>query len=369
MGILAVPAAKVLPAFALDNQSPSVFKASSTLHFHRQGVVRMRPWKPKKHNLKGSYFRGSSTVDFHLLCGIRTKYGFITLLSSHRHGGRPFLAGLTEAFKGTQEDGQERGGFLGRSLKRVSSSIGRDDSPQERLKERSLVAREESPKSNPENVSLLTFDHVENGDELMYRNVESSNSTTSMKDWLMAAAQKQAGKLKGVVSNTSWTNYISSVDASPGTPLLPFVGNSLLGLGSIIVLSVALVAWWRKFRHAIRDFRFKNSEVTRPPSTEALRTAQAAVAAPIALSLLLQSDLKKKESAEWLNMVLGKVWNLYRRKLESAFVDAIQPVIDEIPEKPSYVQRVELKQLFLGDDPVTLRTIERRTSRRANDLQ
>jgi hypothetical protein len=126
------------------------------------------------------------------------------------------------------------------------------------------------------------------------------------------------------------------------------------------------LGWWRKLQSGSRA---SGTLQTNPQASEELQSAQAAVAAPVALSLLLQRDLKKKESAEWLNMVLGKIWNLYRLTLEGWLVELLQPLIDEIPEKPPLVQRVKITQFFLGDDPVTVRSIERRTSRRANDLQ
>ena len=67
-------------------------------------------------------------------------------------------------------------------------------------------------------------------------------------------------------------------------------------------------------------------------------------------------------------MVLVKVMKVYRRRLETYFVGALQPLIDDL-KKPQTVQRVRLASFFLGDEPITVRSIERRTSRRANDLQ
>ena len=43
-------------------------------------------------------------------------------------------------------------------------------------------------------------------------------------------------------------------------------------------------------------------------------------------------------------------------------------VIDDL-KKPDYVERVEIKQFSLGDEPLSVRNVERRTSRRVNDLQ
>ncbi|KAH9323678.1 hypothetical protein KI387_018317, partial [Taxus chinensis] len=89
---------------------------------------------------------------------------------------------------------------------------------------------------------------------------------------------------------------------------------------------------------------------------------------PTSISQFLEQDLQRKESVEWVNMVLGKLWKVYRVGLENWMVGLLQPVIDNI-KKPGYVQRVEIKQFFLGDEPISVRSVERRTSRRANDLQ
>ncbi|CAI5536070.1 unnamed protein product, partial [Closterium sp. Naga37s-1] len=63
-----------------------------------------------------------------------------------------------------------------------------------------------------------------------------------------------------------------------------------------------------------------------------------------------------------------QVFRIYRTGLERWMVGILQPLIDETP-KPRGVQRVRIKQFFLGDEPPSLRSIERRTSRRGNDLQ
>lgn len=89
---------------------------------------------------------------------------------------------------------------------------------------------------------------------------------------------------------------------------------------------------------------------------------------PTSFSLLLEKDLQRKESVEWVNMVLGKLWKVYRGGIENWLIGLLQPVIDNL-KKPDYVQRVEIKQFSLGDEPLSVRNVERRTSRRANDLQ
>ncbi|XP_074307961.1 synaptotagmin-4-like [Silene latifolia] len=89
---------------------------------------------------------------------------------------------------------------------------------------------------------------------------------------------------------------------------------------------------------------------------------------PTSFSMLLEKDLQRKESVEWVNMVLGKLWKVYRPGLENWIVGLLQPVIDDL-KKPDYVERVEVKQFSLGDEPLSVRSVERRTSRRVNDLQ
>ncbi|KAJ6901288.1 hypothetical protein NC651_019138 [Populus alba x Populus x berolinensis] len=89
---------------------------------------------------------------------------------------------------------------------------------------------------------------------------------------------------------------------------------------------------------------------------------------PTSFSLFLEKDLQRKESVEWVNMVLGKLWKVYRGGLENWLVGLLQPVIDDL-KKPDYVERVEIKQFSLGDEPLSVRNVERRTSRRVNDLQ
>ncbi|TXG56865.1 hypothetical protein EZV62_018178 [Acer yangbiense] len=89
---------------------------------------------------------------------------------------------------------------------------------------------------------------------------------------------------------------------------------------------------------------------------------------PTSFSLFLEKDLQRKESVEWVNMVLGKLWKVYRGGIEDWIIGLLQPVIDNL-KKPDYVQRVEIKQFSLGDEPLSVRNVERRTSRRVNDLQ
>ncbi|KAI3734227.1 hypothetical protein L6452_13691 [Arctium lappa] len=89
---------------------------------------------------------------------------------------------------------------------------------------------------------------------------------------------------------------------------------------------------------------------------------------PTSFSLFLEKDLQRKESVEWVNMVLGKLWKVYRGGLENWVTGLLQPVIDDL-KKPDYVERVVIKQFSLGDEPFVVRNVERRTSRSVNDLQ
>lgn len=89
---------------------------------------------------------------------------------------------------------------------------------------------------------------------------------------------------------------------------------------------------------------------------------------PSSFSLFLEKDLQRKESVEWVNMVLGKLWKVYKPGLENWVIGLLQPVIDNL-KKPDYVERVQIKQFSLGDEPFLVRNVERRTSRSLNDLQ
>ncbi|KAG6542115.1 hypothetical protein Mapa_016467 [Marchantia paleacea] len=79
-------------------------------------------------------------------------------------------------------------------------------------------------------------------------------------------------------------------------------------------------------------------------------------------------NLGQKESVEWVNMLIHKIWKVYRRSLESWLVKLLQPAIDKLG-KPDYVKRVEIAELNLDYEPISVRKVRRRASRRANDLQ
>ncbi|KAI5409534.1 hypothetical protein KIW84_055096 [Lathyrus oleraceus] len=78
---------------------------------------------------------------------------------------------------------------------------------------------------------------------------------------------------------------------------------------------------------------------------------------PTSFSLFLEKDLQRKESVEWVNMVLGKLWKVYRGGLENWVIGLLQPVIDDL-EKPDYVERVEIKKFSLGDEPLSVRNVK-----------
>ncbi|GJP50594.1 hypothetical protein CLOM_g9744 [Closterium sp. NIES-68] len=76
----------------------------------------------------------------------------------------------------------------------------------------------------------------------------------------------------------------------------------------------------------------------------------------------------QKESVEWVNMVLHKMWKVYRRSIEAWLVGLLQPAIDTLP-LPAVVTRVEIAEFSLDYEPLAVRNVQRRASRRANDLQ
>lgn len=80
------------------------------------------------------------------------------------------------------------------------------------------------------------------------------------------------------------------------------------------------------------------------------------------------SNQGQKESVEWVNMVIHKVWKVYRRSLQVWLVQLLQPAIDNLG-KPNWVKRVKIVELNLDYEPIIVRNVQRRASRRANDLQ
>jgi hypothetical protein len=136
----------------------------------------------------------------------------------------------------------------------------------------------------------------------------------------------------------------------------PPVSRSVIGLFALFFfVGAAFDKLWtlRKRRRAERELKVNGSWPQVPTSS---------------FSLFLEKDLQRKESVEWVNMVLGKLWKVYRTGIENWIVGLLQPVIDNL-QKPEYVNRVEIRQFYLGEEPLSVRNVERRTSRRANDLQ
>ncbi|XP_024366825.1 uncharacterized protein [Physcomitrium patens] len=350
MVTLVVTSVKVFPDSTRNPQLPVASYTVGTLHSRPLGTCLTAQIHGPKNLFHGRPYKLDNHFQSKCRIGVRALPG--------KRKWR-LLASVADGSKGDTKSGQ----LLNRFLKRGNPEIVVSDDSQELANDASN-SRQEPQKKMQEEVEI-----PDDGTEPSLKPLGLVKAAKATKDRLLEAALKQVEEVKGFATNTSWTNYFTSVDASPGTPLIPFLGDSLLGLGGLVLVAAALASWLRKARLGKKVLNTKEAGPTKPPRTKDILNAQAAVAAPIALSMLLQSDMKKKESAEWLNMVVGKVWNLYRRSLETATIEAVQPVIDEIPEKPPFVERVILKQFFLGDEPVTLRTIERRTSRRANDLQ
>ncbi|GJM87509.1 hypothetical protein PR202_ga03471 [Eleusine coracana subsp. coracana] len=137
----------------------------------------------------------------------------------------------------------------------------------------------------------------------------------------------------------------------------PPINRTVLGLFALFFfVGAAFDKLWtlRKRRRAEREVKVNGSWPQVPTAS---------------FSLFLDSkDLQRKESVEWVNMVLGKLWKVYRTGIENWIVGLLQPLIDNL-QKPDYVKRVEIRQFYLGEEPISVRNVERRTSRRANDLQ
>ncbi|MCO5569737.1 hypothetical protein L7F22_023452 [Adiantum nelumboides] len=150
----------------------------------------------------------------------------------------------------------------------------------------------------------------------------------------------------------------SSFDAPPKTPVPPFTGGLISLLGLVLVCGVLLDKWtWRSPRKV---------QPTNAGSMQ--REGLGPQFSSTGIAMFLRRDLRTKESVEWVNMVLGKLWKVYRLGLESWLVGLLQPLIDNL-QKPAYVERVQIKQFYLGDEPISVRSVQRRASRRSNDLQ
>lgn len=74
------------------------------------------------------------------------------------------------------------------------------------------------------------------------------------------------------------------------------------------------------------------------------------------------SNQGQKESVEWVNMVIHKVWKVYRRSLQGWLIQLLQPAIDNLG-KPHWVKRVKIAELNLDYEPIIVRTVQRRASR------
>ncbi|CAI7790392.1 unnamed protein product, partial [Closterium sp. NIES-53] len=151
---------------------------------------------------------------------------------------------------------------------------------------------------------------------------------------------------------------------APVLDRIPVTRGQLAGAAVVVVLFIkAVEQWWYQFQQDSRgSTHFDIPERIRVEAPSPLPPP-----VPVA-STRQQVDVRRKEPMEWVNMLLRKVFRIYRTGLERWMVGILQPLIDETP-KPRGVQRVRIKQFFLGDEPPSLRSIERRTSRRGNDLQ
>ncbi|KAH7301540.1 hypothetical protein KP509_23G031200 [Ceratopteris richardii] len=176
-------------------------------------------------------------------------------------------------------------------------------------------------------------------------------SDASLQQQLSSSEWNQsAGKYQGHTS--------SGLDIPPQVPLPPFTGGFISLLGLLLVIGVILDRWiWGTSK------KVNASDTGSVPWGDAVPQLSST-----GIARFLRRDLRTKESVEWVNMVLGKLWKVYRVGLEDWLVGLLQPLIDNL-QKPAYVERVQIKQFYLGDEPISVRSVQRRASRRSNDLQ
>ncbi|MCO5548298.1 hypothetical protein L7F22_001755 [Adiantum nelumboides] len=159
--------------------------------------------------------------------------------------------------------------------------------------------------------------------------------------------------------NHAYQNGVRTLEATQLAPLVPYAAPLLAVIAFALIVGVLVGRWiGRTSVQGLQMSNAGNSEVVTSSEPKA----------PTAISVFLEGDMKKKESVEWVNMVFGKIWKVYRLGMESWLVGLLQPLIDNL-QKPDYVSRVQIKRFDLGDEPISIRSVERRTSRRVNDLQ
>ena len=103
----------------------------------------------------------------------------------------------------------------------------------------------------------------------------------------------------------------SSLETTLSTPAPPFTGGLISLLGLVLVLGVIFDRW---ISQASRGIGIPNVGNVGPEK------ASVQLKAPTGISIFLERDLRKKESVEWVNMVLGKLWKVYRMSLETWIV-------------------------------------------------
>lgn len=165
-----------------------------------------------------------------------------------------------------------------------------------------------------------------------------------------------AGAYRGAAADPLFSKLRTQLGVIHPLPAPP-VSRSVIGLFALFFFVGATfdrLSTLRKRRRAERELKVNGSWPQVPT--------------PSFSFFLEEKDLQRKESVEWVNMVLGKLWKVYRTGIENWIVGLLQPVIDNL-QKPDYVSRVEIRQFYLGEEPLSVRNVERRTSRRANDLQ
>lgn len=128
--------------------------------------------------------------------------------------------------------------------------------------------------------------------------------------------------------------YSRTLELAPQSPLPPFTGRLTLAFAAVLLVGVMLAKLWWNLKQDAQGSSFSKPE-DRPQAEDFRKAGVLGVG-----TALLQKDLGRKESVEWVNMVSGKVWKVYRRSVEGRLVGLIQPLIANL-KKSDWVKRVE----------------------------
>jgi hypothetical protein len=84
-----------------------------------------------------------------------------------------------------------------------------------------------------------------------------------------------------------------------------------------------------------------------------------------------QDILPDAESVEWVNMCVRKVWRVYQRGLEKWISELLQPVFDTYindDTQPAILKRIRIEKFALNHEAPVLSKMQRKNSRKENDI-